>query len=121
MHQIGIDIAAEKYNKISLPMTRVTLSANLGLEQRTPASSVQIDKGLENQRVRTSASSNEFISSQMGFRNESCVKIGSEKVVAGVFAPGCHVALEGAHHTFGNLKFAFRSSVFASSSVRVMS
>ena len=36
-------------------MTRMTLTASLGLEQRTPASSVHIDKGLENQRVRTNA------------------------------------------------------------------
>ena len=37
-------------------MTRMTLPANRGLGQRTPASSVHVDKGLENQRVRTSAS-----------------------------------------------------------------
>ena len=43
-------------NKISLPMTRMTFLANRGLVQRKPASSVHVDKGLENQRVRTSAS-----------------------------------------------------------------
>ena len=36
-------------------MTRMTLPANRGLEQGTPASSVHTDKGLENQRVRTNA------------------------------------------------------------------
>ena len=36
-------------------MTRVTLPANRGLGQRTPASSVQRDRGFENQRVRTNA------------------------------------------------------------------
>ena len=34
----------------------MTLPANRVLEQRTPPSFVHIDKGLENQRVRTSAS-----------------------------------------------------------------
>ena len=43
-------------NKISLPMTRMTFPANRRVGQRTPASSVHTDKGLENQRVRTSAS-----------------------------------------------------------------
>ena len=104
-------------------MTRMTLSASLELGQRTPASSVHIDKGLENQRVRTNASTpalvpllavliaalpvpahedvlaslaavTNFFSFQMGFRNESCVKIVSENVLSGVFTPGCHVALE---------------------------
>ena len=36
-------------------------SVNLVLEQRTPASSVHIDKGLENQRVRTNASTSALI------------------------------------------------------------
>ena len=49
----------------------------------------------------------------MGFRSEGCVKIGSENIVPGVFAPGCHVALEDPHHTSGNLEFAFLPSVFA--------
>ena len=38
-------------------MTLMTLPANRGLEQRTPASSVHLDKSLENQRERTNASS----------------------------------------------------------------
>ena len=58
--------------------------------------------------------------SLMGFRNESCVKIGSENVVLGMFAPSCHVALEDVHFTFSNLEYAFLASVFASSSGRVM-
>ena len=33
----------------------MTLPANRGLGQRTPVSSVHFDRGLENQRVRTSA------------------------------------------------------------------
>ena len=37
-----------------------------------------------------------------------------------IAAPSCHVALDDIHHTFGNLNFAFLSSVFESSSVRVM-
>ena len=49
----------------------------------------------------------------------SRVQIGSENVVNGVFAPGCHVAWEDVHHTFGNLKFAFLACVFAPSSGRV--
>ena len=64
LHQIGVDIAAKTdgvleisctQQKISLPMTRMTLPTNCRLEKRTLASSVQIDKGLENQRVRTNA------------------------------------------------------------------
>ena len=58
--------------------------------------------------------------SQVGFGSESCAEIGSEDVVSGVFASGCHVTLEDVHHTFRNLKIAFLASVFASSSVRVM-
>ena len=85
--------------------------ANRGLGQRTPVSSVQIDRGLETERVRTSAStpalvplfavliaalpvrcpceclcffssSHQFLSFQVGFRNESCVEIGRENVSA---------------------------------------
>ena len=43
-------------NKISLPMTRMTLPASRELGQRIPASSLQIDRSLENQRFRTKAS-----------------------------------------------------------------
>ena len=56
----------------------------------------------------------------MLFSNDSCVKIGSENVVLGLFVPCCHDAGEDIHHTCDNLKFAFLSSVFASSSVCVM-
>ena len=37
-------------------MTHMTLPANRGVGQRTPAASAHMDRGLENQRVRTSAS-----------------------------------------------------------------
>ena len=56
----------------------------------------------------------------MGFRNESCVEIGRENVVLGMFTPGCHVALEDVHHTLSNLEFTFLASVLASSFFRVM-
>ena len=56
----------------------------------------------------------------MGFRYESCVEIGRENVVLGMFTPGCHVALEDIHHILGNFEFAFLASVFASSSFCVM-
>ena len=65
LHQIGVDIAAETNGMLeiscgqqNLPAndTYMTLPANRGLGQRTPASSIHMDKGLENQRVRTTAS-----------------------------------------------------------------
>ena len=43
-------------DKVSLPMTRMTLPASRRFGQRIPASSLQIDRGLENQRFRTSVS-----------------------------------------------------------------
>ena len=126
----------------------MTLPANCGLVQRTPAASVHVDKGLENQRVRTSAStpalvpllavliaalpvpahenfrffnsSHQFLSFQVGSGNENCVEIGRGNAVLGMFTPSCHVALEDIHHTIGNFEFAFLASVFASSSFNVM-
>ena len=56
----------------------------------------------------------------MGFRNESCVEIGREDTVLGMFTPDCHVALEDIHQSLGNLEFTFLASVLASSSVLVM-
>ena len=43
-------------NKISLPITRKTLPASREFGQRIPASSLQIDRSLENQRFRTNVS-----------------------------------------------------------------
>ena len=89
----------------------ISSKTSLGLAQRTPASSAHIDKNLENQRVRTGASTpalvplvavliaaqpmparedvlaflgatTSFSLSWVGFRIESCVKIGSENVVS---------------------------------------
>ena len=56
----------------------------------------------------------------MGFGNESCVEIGRENEVLGMFTPGGLVALEDIHHTLSNFEFAFLGSVLASSSLRVM-
>ena len=38
----------------------------------------------------------------------------------GMLTPGCHGALEDSRHTSGDLELAFPSSVFSSSSGRVM-
>ena len=115
-----------------------------GLRQRTPASSVHLDKGLE-----TSASTSALVPSlavliaalpvparadflaslsschklgflQVGLRDQCSVKIRSENEVSGVFAPSCHVALQDVHHTFSDSEFTFPASVFAPSSVRMM-
>ena len=56
----------------------------------------------------------------MGFRNESCVKIGRENVLLGMLTPEGHVALDDFHHTLSNFEFAFLASVLASSSLRVI-
>ena len=62
-----------------------------------------------------------FSLSQVGFRNESCVEIGCENAVLGMFTPGGHVALEDIHHTLSSFEFTFLSSVLSTSSVRAMS
>ena len=60
--------------------------------------------------------SHQFLSFQVGFGNESCVEIGRENVVLGMFTPGGHVVLEDTRHTLSNFEFAFLASVRASSS-----
>ena len=98
-------------------------------------------KGLENQRVRTSASTPALVPllavlvaalpvpAHENFRaslaaitnfslsklNESCVEIGRENVVLGVITPGGHVALE---DTLSNFEFTFLSSVLSTSSLQ---
>ena len=65
-------------------------------------------------------SNHQFHSFQVGFRNESCVEIGRENVVRGMFTPGGHVAVEDIHHTLSNFEFTFLSSVLSTSSLRAM-
>ena len=95
---------------MSLPMTRMTLSANRGLEQRTPASSVQIEEGLGYHRVRTNARTPALLPLlavliaalplpahadflvQVCLRDQRCVEIRSENEVPGMIAPICHIA-----------------------------
>ena len=64
LRQIGADIAAETDGVLEISCKQQNIPThdtydplpNMGLEQRKPASSIHMDKGLENQRVRTSAS-----------------------------------------------------------------
>ena len=119
--------------------------ANRDLVQRTPVSSVHMDRGLETERVRTSASTpalvplfavliaalpvlahaNVFASlaavtsfslSKWVSEMRAASKADVRMLVLGVATPSCHVALEDIHHTLGNLEFTFLASVLASSS-----
>ena len=129
-------------------MTRMTLPAKRGLGQRTPASSIHMDKGSENQGVRTSASTPALVpllavlvaalpvpghenlraslaaitslSFLVGIRSERSVEIGRENEVLGMLTPVGHVALEDIHHTLSNFEFTFLSSVFSTFSLRAM-
>ena len=133
LHQIGIGVTAETdavSNKISLPMTRMILPASREFGQRIPASSLHIDRNMENQCFWTSVSTTalvplltvfvaalpvpaqpDFFASVTADRSPSFPRWVSEMSVAsksevrmqclGMFTPGSHVALEDIHHTFG--------------------
>ena len=106
-----------------------------------------MDKGLGNQRVRTSASTPALVPllavlvaalpvpahenlcaslaaitsfSLSKWVSESSVEIVRENVVLGMLTPGGHVALEDIHHTLSNFEFTFLSSVLSTSFLRAM-
>ena len=62
-------------------------------------------------RISRFFSSHQFLSFQVGVGNESCVEVGRENVMLGMFTPSGHVALEDIHRTLSNFEFAFLASV----------